>query len=185
MIRIRSVMTGYVGSPYYSNLYFSAPLVADVTPALDAVESFWDSVLQFSTTDLSVNIEGEVAAIDPVTGEATKYYPGTDRQVAGKNSGSTLPPATQGLIRLRTATVVGGRRVLGKFFVPALTSAAGTQVPNATTRGSWQIAADGLVAESQLADVPLVVWSRKNGIEAEVTDTSSWSQYAVLRSRRD
>jgi hypothetical protein len=124
---------------------------------------------------------GAVELIDSTTGQPTGVADGGPDVVTGGNGeGERLPFATQGLCRLRTNTFFGGRELRGRLYIPGLTedhSDAG--VPNANFKTKVQDALT-LLGESALA-----VYSPTKHQWATVGATSVWSQWAVLRSRRD
>nr|CRY97445.1 hypothetical protein [uncultured prokaryote] len=182
--RVTTEFTGYDGTPYYNNLYFTEVGATDVQDTIDNVESFWDEMLYYSASTILAKIQGDVAQIDEETGETTGYLYGTSGTAVGEGSVPYHPPSVQLLLRLRTGAVVGGRRLLGHVFVPALSTAVGNEAPSAPISATFETAANAL-ASGTTSSGPWLVWSKKHGATAAVTSTSVWEKYAVLRSRRD
>lgn len=180
--RVRTVMTGVVGAPYYSNLYFLDG-VGTTQNLIDIVYAFWDDTKAFTAAGLVRTVEAEVPVIDTVTGDIGAVSVGTSRSTTSTATGNPLPPTSQMLVRLRTNDFSGGRRIQGKIFVPFIAASANDNGrPSVATRTSLTSAATNLVND---AATTLAVWSRKSGVAAAVSGPSVWDQYAVLRSRRD
>jgi len=133
---------------------------------------------------LSWSIEGFAGVIDDTDGSLV----GVDT-IAGGNSGTgesaddPAPYATQGLMQLFTGTVAGGRLLKGRTYIPGVTEASNTDGRPKDTYLTDIVAAYNALAA--VTDAELLVWSRKNGLSAPVTGAAAWTQWAVLRSRRD
>jgi hypothetical protein len=184
MLRFTTVMTGLAGAPYYSTQYSGGTTVGEAQPGVDALETFWTSLSGYITNGLVITSVPEVDLLDPATGLVTDTFPTTSWTfTSGGNA--PLPKATQGLIRLRTSAFQAGRRIQGRIFIPALANDAQLGgVPSTPFMVSAQAAGDTLATDMSPAG-DLVVWSRKAGLAANVSSTSPWNQFAVLRSRRD
>lgn len=184
MARVRTVWTGVPGTPYYSNHYFDVATLPDVVLAVDSVRSMWDDQAPSMINDLSAQIESEVPVIDPATGDMTSVFNVPQvPPVVGTNTGQPLPPFTQLLMTVTTETILGGRRIRGRFFWPGWPEEVNVDpgVPGLDLRNAARNAADTLIAN----DPPLMVWSRKNGVAVQATGISAGEQWSVLRSRRD
>lgn len=178
--RVRTEMVGVPGSPYLSNMYFGA--LEDTQECIDKVGDFWVGVSGFMSEDLQFNVDPTVFNLDAATGEIIGSVSGAGVNNQGTDDSELMPPANQALVRWTTGVYSGGREVRGKTFIPALTVSANVDgfvnplypTDFATFSTDW------------LASGPaLVIWSRKNGIAEPVTRGDMWSQFAVLRSRRD
>lgn len=185
MKRVQTVFSGRPGTPYYSNLYFQETVTPNDDDLIAAVDAFWTAVLTYSSVGLTFVVSGEIATIDEVTGDILSVESNLSATGAGANSGNTMPPATQGLIRVLTPGYEGGRRVRGRIFVPSLTQAAGADRPLTAVRSLWETASSVLSANALDSGHEWVVWSKTNGLTRVITGYSAWSEYAVLRSRRD
>lgn len=182
LYRVQTVFTGVAGSPYYSTFHFSAGF-GSASAAVAAAGGFWGVVDASLYNELTWDIPGEVEVINDETGNIIAVENATPQNGTGALSAQPLPPATQGLLRWRTGSFVGGREIRGKTFVPGLTiSAAADGQPTPTIITALENAATALVGSPS---AQLVVYSRTNGTSAPVTASSAWGQFAVLRSRRD
>lgn len=182
LYRIKTVFTGLAGSPYLNTMYFRE-IDSTAQQAADRAAAFWNSADSLMHTDLTWDTEADVEVIDDTSGNIVRVDNTTPSSGAGGLTADVLPMATQGLIRLRTGSFVGGREIRGKIFVPGLTESASTAgQPNASAVTTLETAATALIAAG---GANLVVYSRKNGTYAEVVSSSMWTQFAVLRSRRD
>ena len=129
----------------------------------------WATLPDVATISLSGVLES-VTSTTPATGTGTL-------------AGTAVPQASQGLLRLLTSTVAGGRLLRGRLFLPAVGVNDNTNgVPSATYTADYNAAAAALVAD---ANSDWQVWSRTNNGAASITSATCWSKFAVLRSRRD
>jgi len=186
-MRVRTVLSGVPGTPYYSNLWFTGDAGgADAQDCLDNVSAFFNSLESTMISTCTWQTEGDVALIESTTGELVGNASGTPGSGVGTVSGDPMPWANQGLLRLLTDTYVGGRRLRGRFFNPAQVEANSTLgVPiGAYVTGLNTIGA-ALITSSAADSAEWIVYSRKNHVYGIVTAVDTWGQWAVLRSRRD
>nr|CRY97439.1 hypothetical protein [uncultured prokaryote] len=184
MLRVRSVMTGLAGSPFYSNLYFAGELDTEAETAADGVHDIWDGVHESIKAGLTIEVDPFVAIVDQVTGEVTGgHLVDPPDPVVCIAAADVLPMMTQLQVNLNTATYIGGRNVKGRCYIPALTEAVNDTNgrPSIGIRGGVEDLFDGVIA----GGAQLVVWSRKNGTQAYVSSNTCSTQWASLRSRRD
>lgn len=194
MLRIRSVLTGVAGAPWYLNMYFSGDDQTSAEAARDRVSTFWTTLAPVIIDDVTVTVEGNVPVIEPADGSLRGFLGVTEAVIEPTSTGDPLPFATQGLITTNTDVVRDNRRVQGKLLIPGMTETGqSTGVgPSAANLTLMDDAAEGLW--SALPEEGLVVWSRPKGaespfpgpgLEAKVTSTTARGFWAVLRSRRD
>lgn len=174
--------TGAVGGGLSTHYFTVAGGTA--ANAVTAVSTFWTAVDNFISSQMTWNIDDEVQEIESTTGILTGS---TFVSVGGNTGGSSntmLAPQTQGLIQWRTTTVVAGRILRGRTFVPGPTtdqlSGAGVPAPlylTGLTTAATALRTDG--------NSELVVYSRKHKVFGIVTDNTSWQKFATLRGRRD
>lgn len=181
--RIRTVFTGVTGSPWVSTAYMSALGSGTVQQAVTAVGNFWGSADSLMEVSVSWTTLADVEALDPATGEVTGVSNTTPATGGGVAASTGLPVATQGLVRWRTGVYVNGREIRGRWFIPGLlTTANNDGAPSSTMLSTLNTAASTLISD---ANSELVIWSRKNLQVEAVTSGTTWSQFAILRSRRD
>jgi hypothetical protein len=181
---MRTTITGVTGSPYVSTQYFTGSTDSEAASAASAVGAFFTSIKQKWPTTMSFMVEPFCDVINDATGELVAIANiGGGVSGTGTSAGVPLPWATQGLLRLSTGTVVGGRLLRGRIFVPGTTEIdSDVGVPTATYTGALTTAYAALVTA---LPGKLRIWSRTNGTSALVSSASPWNQFAVLRSRRD
>lgn len=181
MLRVRTVFTGVAGSPWYSNLYFDTD-DGTAEGAHESVTSMWQGVKALISNGVSWRVEGEVAVLQP-SGEITGLRSLTTTTGQGTGTGDILPPANQMLVQMRTAGYAGGRNVRGRCFIPGMLEGATTSGrPDTNARN---IVASAFTSELIQGSPGFSVWSRKNAALYAVTNVNVWTEYAVLRSRRD
>lgn len=184
IMRTRATWTGVAGAPAYSNLYWTGGTGnADVCAAAHA--AFLTAIDPLQADVVAWTLDTNVAFIDSVTGDITGLTGVPADSGDGDATGHLLPPATQALLHLRTGVFQGGREIRGRINIPYLTEAA------SSTTGTLEPASQAVIvaAAEDLIDpllgVSLVVWSRLTGAAPVVTQITSPTEFAVLRSRRD
>ena len=136
-------------------------------------------------------VQSSVDILDDLTGSLSGNLAATPvASVAGSSGAASAPHATMLLARLRTNSVFGNRILKGRWYLgPPKASAVDT---NGATLPATVTAVDGAAA-SMLApgatSSALCVWHRpqggSGGAARLVTGISTWTDLAVLRSRRD
>jgi len=186
--RVRTSIVGLQGAPYLSTHYF-AESGGTAAQAATAVSTFWTALAARVADQASGQVESSVSTLDETDGSLQGETAVTTDAINFSNTGEHLPYATQGLIQWRTSNVVGKRIARGRTFVPGATEDAATfGYPNSTYVAALQTAASALIAN---ANCILVVWHRpteanpSSGQVSPVSTATVWTQWAVLRSRRD
>lgn len=183
--RVRTVMTGVAGTPWYTNTYHTFVAGAG-QGCVDALRDFWTAWAGALDNSVTALVEGDTALLDDVTGAITGIDAVISRTVTFTGATAALPPANQVVMNMFTGTFIGGRQLRGKMFIPgnlAVSSDANGAVVTSIRTG---VVTHGtaLIANTS-APGPLRIWSRKNGTSAVVNAISSPTQFGVLRSRRD
>jgi hypothetical protein len=182
MWKVTQVATGVAGSPYYLTGYFDG-YGGTAQNAADAWRAMLSGGVSTYTAPLIFQPIIEVQQVDPTNGNliATSIVSVLGQTFTG--AGDPLPPATSLLLRWRTGAYVGGREIRGRTNIPRQAETDSTLgVPTTTLLATWQARQTALLAT---ANAKHVVWSPKNGVWAQTVGASPWSQWAVLRSRRD
>jgi len=156
---------------------------------IDAVETFWTSLLGAFIAGNTVEVESTVLVLDEITGNLEGQSVGTSSgPLAGTGTGDPLPPATQGLVRWFTPQVANNRLVRGRTFLPCMREAEndGTGRPSSSLQSAVNASASALISDS---DTVLVIWHRplspNNGSVGVVQTANMWTEWAQLRGRRD
>lgn len=184
MIRVTSVTTGRPGAPGYSSFYFGGSTSGEAVAASVAVDAAWETIKGYMTSGSTITTGPLVEQVDPSTGNvvATFSVPTLTCTTTGN---APLPASTQGLLRYRTGQYVNGREIRGRTFIPWLANDA--QLGGIPSAGFLTTLGGGFF--NALTQGPatggFVVYSPKNAQAAAVTAGSAWTQFAVLRSRRD
>lgn len=163
---------------------------ADATDCLARFRDVWVSIATRLTSTISFVFDQTVLAIEATTGVLTgSFTAAAAATVTGGSGSEPLPRQTQGLIRYGTASVINGRRVRGRLFVPGVQEGDNTAggVPLAalvtalTTAGATVFIAGATSSEA-------VVWHRPvggaGGTHADITSAQGSSDWSVLKSRR-
>jgi len=183
----REIITDWVtpaGSGFVTVMYFtSTPTIASQRTALGA---FWTSTDGARTNQVRWTIRTSGRILDAGTGILTgAWTENTARTALGTVAGECVADATQVLMRWKTQTIVAGRFLQGRTFIPGLSSA---QVISGNTsailRSTWDAAAATFLASG----AGFSVWHRPQGGSGGTAPVASSGQtaveLAVLRHRR-
>lgn len=180
--RVRVALGGAVVAGGGLSTFYFVGASGDEALMVDAVGDFWDAIAPQITSNVTYATEPDVDELDTVTGTLLGSAAVTPRTGAGTSAEEALPWATQGLLRLRTGAVVGGRELRGRLFIPGLTEGKSLGgKPTAAVITAINSAAATFAARG---DVAWHVWSRTHGASADVVTATMWDNFAVLRSRR-
>ena len=163
---------------------------ADATDILARYRASWDAVKAALDDAVSIDFDPICIAVEATTGALTGAFAGTDpTTVVGTNATDALPRQTQGLVQFSTASVIGGRRVRGRLFIPGpCTGSNTTSGSPTTTYSSLLVTAFGSLLTAGATASQLVVWHRpqggSGGASPVVTGVGSATRWSVLRSRR-
>jgi hypothetical protein len=116
----------------------------DVTPpdaqmAVDRVYAFFNAVKAYFPQQVSLQVRGEVEAIDEATGNLQDVIVATAPAAIVGTAGTTVPYAAAlgSVVSWRTGVVRNNRRIRGRTFLVPLSSLAfdntGTLIPGALT----------------------------------------------------
>ena len=182
MYRVRTGMTGTQGGSMLSTQYFNVIGGLTAADAVADLHAFWTTISGQMHNSVHLQIEPEVAEVDILTGNVTGIVSVSSTPLTGGNSSDPEAWATQGLVRLRTGIYVAGREIRGRIFIPAPTSVQSSAgAPSTVYRSTIDGAMSTLIGS---ANSDLMVYSRKNRDAAPVLSGTTWTQWAVLRSRR-
>lgn len=184
MLRVRVNLTGDTVGPGLSTFYFDGTTQGLADDAAAAVATFWTAIAAYHPSYGTWSVDTQVAVLNAVNGQLTDTLTVAPASGTGSDGSAQLSAASQGLIRLRTASVLGGRRLAGRLFIPGATETYNDTggVPTAGYKLALNNAATALINDAGNA---WVVWSRVNGTVGVITAADTWSKWAVMRSRRD
>lgn len=195
MMRVRTLITGGPGGSKLHTAYFTAD-VEDNTSAVVAtnkVAQFWADLTLRISAAFVLATQPAVDVIDPATGSITAILTGNAGTTPGTNATDLLPAQAQGGVSLITDTIVLGRRLRGRWFIPGpcendnILGAPAANYPAALTAAMATIRTVGA------GNTRLVVWSRPHvapdppsaGLAGQVTLSASSGKWFTLNSRRD
>ena len=182
LYKVVQVATGVAGSPYYITGYFDATF-GTAQQAADAWRAFLAPASTGYRTGLTFSAMTEVGIVDASTGDLTGLTPVTLAAMSMIGGTDPLPAATSLLIRWRTGQYTNGKEIRGRTNIPGMLETFSTNgLPDSALTGAWQTRATALLAS---ANARHVVYSKKNFGACVTTAGSPWSQWAILRSRRD
>lgn len=172
------------GSGKVSVMYFLAD--GAVAAQRTALGTFWGAVDGALDNSVQWSVRGEGIEIDDATGTLVDSWAEASAKTGqGAGNDNPVPDAAQVLVRWRTSSVVNGRFLVGRQFIPGLGALNSTDGNvGGTSITIVQNAANALIASG----TGLVVWHRPGpsgtGSSTAVSTASVWSELAVLRKRR-
>jgi hypothetical protein len=181
--RVRTNLIQSAGNPLLSTMYFPGDPIVTPLEAVTAVGAFWGLLGDAMSETCTWAVEAEVASIDASTGDLIDLEnAGSTFTGAGTLTGQPLPPANQALIRWKTSSIVAGRQLQGRTFIPGMTENLNDDgTPNAGLVALCAAAADSMFSVGTGA---ISIFSHTHNVAALATSASVYPQYAVLRSRR-
>lgn len=181
MLRVRINWTGL--NQGFSVLHF---LDGDDQSSADAVvsatESWVGAVDNFLRVDQAWQVDPEVLVVNPSTGQTTGVFTVATSPGTGADSGNAVPNASMILVRHRTGTYTSGRELRGRTFIPGCTATSVTTTGNV---GTTAISAIDTATATLISNTQFAIYGPASGVTATVTSSSTWSEFATLRSRRD
>lgn len=183
-LRGHVIWTAPIGGPFHTYFHFFGDSNTDASNAAAAVANLLEDLAPSISSSVSAQLQDDWIVFDETDGTQTGVHtisggspePGTD-------SSTLAPVATQGLVRLRTNTFAGGREVRGRVFIPGVTEAS---TDGGRPTSAYRNAVDAAFASLRLdPGCQYAVWSKTHGLLIEVGSETVWSEWAVLRSRRD
>lgn len=189
MLRVLSTWTAPQGGPYYTTHNFLGTGDVNALDAHSAVSSLWGDFVAHISNLFTVTVQADVDEIDPATGQITQQHTVPPLTLGGSSSNEPLGLATMGLCRWGTGFYVNGRQIRGRTFVPGITTSAGDNgKPSPAAVAIFNPFLTAFIAEPEPGN-EFVVWSRPKpsapGFTTDVSAGSFWTDWAVLRSRRD
>jgi len=162
----------------------------DATPAAStqrtALHAFWTAVKAFQATSGSYAIDGAGRELESTTGALTGAWTEASSKTGTGTGGATqLSDADQILVQWRSPTILNGRFMRGRTFVPGISS---PQLSNGNVLAATvsSIAAAGQTLCTSGAE--LQIWHRPvagaGGVATDAATCTVWNEFAVLRQRR-
>lgn len=153
--------------------------------AANAIRSFFDTIKPLLPNTIQITPDPEIrnmTAAGVLTSVVSFTPPAT---VVGTGTGAWTN-GSGGMIRWTTASVVGGRRLLGRTFIVPLNGSSFTG-GNLTSAAIGSIVAAGNTLQSAMTanGTPLQVWSKKNAVTSDVIGNAVPSRPSTLRTRND
>lgn len=195
ILRTAAVIAGPAYStPGFTSLWWAPQTTggstADATDTLARFRAFWQALITFMSTGTTVTLDSTCIAVEATTGVLTGAFTGTaPGVVTATGAGDPLPRQTQGLLRLGTATIISGRRLQGRLFIPnPIESHNDLGVgPTSAYSSAVTTAGGGMLTAGATTSAP-VIWHRPGpggaGSQGTVTSSSCSLTWSVLRSRR-
>lgn len=186
MIEVTTTWNPPSGVTTKSVMYFGPG--ADPSIVRLRVHELWDALSHALSNQCSWSVDTEGRILDSSTGTLLgSWTEATTRADAGIGTGQPVADATQALLRWQTGTVVSGRFLQGRTFVPGLEGnellagnlGAATVTSFVAAQASFLLATSGQFG----------IWHRPKagagGVWVPVTGGSTASELAVLRRRRN
>lgn len=196
VLKVKTTWSGFVGSPGYTNLFFSEFVgegyTQDVADAAVAkTREFWNAIKSTLPTTVTLTVDTAVEIIQTDTGNLVGYFNAPAQStVIGTAAGSYAAPAGA-CISWGTNGVRNGRRIRGRTFIVPLAGMA-YEADGSIGSGYLSViqgAANTLMDDTTTGD--LAIWSRPSapgatdGVSYVVETARIRDKVAYLSSRRD
>lgn len=149
--------------------------------AADAVSQFLEEISGAISGQQTMRVDPEVVQINAATGALENVASVSTSPVVGAGGTNLAGQALSILFRWNTGTVVNGRFLKGRTYIPGMspgTIAANGELAPATA-DILLAATVGLIGPGAFS-----VWSPTGGVAYDVSSASIWSELAVQRRRR-
>jgi hypothetical protein len=193
MATIRQIITTWntpAGGDRKSVMFFEGGIA--VASQRAALNTLWQAVDNAMASSTGWLVETAGVELDDQNGDLVGAWShSTAYGGAGGGAGEPVPDSAQALIRWKTSTILDGRFLQGRTFLPGLT--VGTSDDGnlqGATAVSLQTAANAFIASA----AGLVIWHRplkdddgnvtRTGGHTAVSTADIWGEFAVLRRRR-
>ena len=165
---------------------------ADATNCLAHFRSVWNVIAAKMATGATVVYDSTCIAMEATTGVLTGAFAGTPpANSIGAAGTSPLPAQTQGLIAWGTNSVINGRRLRGRWFIPYPDEGDNSGTPggpSSSYTSQLNAAVTAMLVAPAGGNLP-VIWHRpspggSNGGHAQITGGNGRGYWVVQRKRR-
>lgn len=183
LYRVRIIWGGSAAAGGGLSTFYFDTNADSVQQAATAVTTFLAGSEDRRSTAATWTLDNSVDWINDANGELQGTAAVTAANGVGTIATDIMPSANQGLLRLLTGVVVGGRFLRGRVFLPGTCESDNSGgAPTSTYRTDYDTLAAAMIAD---ANTEWRVWSSTHGTSSPVTAANTWTSWAVLRSRRD
>ena len=181
--RVRINWAGMTGAPWVNTLFFDTD-GGTAQQAATAAGTFIAALGGEIASAATWTTGGDIETLSILNGQPIASTSVTPQSGGGSGGANVVPLADQALVTWSTGQFYNGRQIKGRTFIPALAAGRMTAAGTLTTavQGVINTAAAALISDTNSR---FVVFARGHAAMAEVTGHTVWSQFAVLRSRRD
>jgi len=167
-----------------SVMYFNSGVAVATQRA--AIKTWMNGTIGALDTSTSYVVATSGREWDSATGALTgAWSDATVQSGTGTASGEPLPDVCQVLYRWGTGTIVNGRFLTGRTFLPGV---ARINDVDGNLESAIRVALQSVGQTFATSGATPVVWHRpvsgSGGSEAQMTTCNVWSEFAVLRRRR-
>ena len=195
ILRTMARGTGLSSDPYFLSMHWNPATVGgsntDATNALADFRTLWENCKTKIATGLTITYDPTVLAIEDTTGVLAGVFSATPVANTTTSGGTApLPYQTQGLIQWTTGTIINGRRLRGRTFVPAPDE--GDNGTGGLPTSSYTSSIDAAIAGFMAAVAGTVpsIWHRpsspgaSDGSSGDVVTGDTSATWSVQRTRR-
>lgn len=185
---VREILTEWTtvsGAGKLSVMYFDETEPAGVQR--QDIGTLFDAIAPDLANTTSFRVAQSGRELDTATGTVTGFWDSnTVHDGIGGAAVTAIADVAQLLLRWRTSTVINGRLVQGRTFVPGASSGE----INGGNVASAMVTAAAAACTTFLTERPdFVIWHRPvngaGGSAVPVTSSGVWSEWAVQRKRRN
>lgn len=186
MLRTTTRWDGLPGTPYFTVLHFGGTTEEHAEASHAATAAIFNAINTQRAQAMTGQVLTEVEVIDPATGNVTTTYTVPPVALQTGVTGARQPTVIQGLVQLRTGVYDAGRELRGRIFLPGMIDSTDNDgKPSTTFQTGIAQGFNDMIQDTAALGTPLGVYSPTKGTFAPASQASVWSEWAVLRSRRE
>lgn len=189
MYRVTVTYAGLEGMPAVNTLHFAGNGATGATGAIQKVNAFVSAIKPYVVSAVTISAGTVVEEINPATGELIAFYGVSGASATGTDANNPLPIGTSLTVALQTNTIIRGKRVQGRIYIPGMSE--GLPIPAQGTLSSQSVATLSAAVADSLgsgAGPVFCVWSRPTdnqaGNDCPITTIAARRVLTSLRSRR-
>lgn len=179
--RLTIVSTGFNGAPAYNTFHGICADDTDIENWVDTVELLWSNLASNLANGTTATFDGVVERYAVSTGQTTSIFTASPWTKTGTWGTNKAPGGTCALLQWRTGTYTNGRELRGRSYI----SGIGDFGNASGTVGSSELSDMTNAATTYASGSLSAIYSRTNAEEASISSGVCWSQFALMRSRRD
>lgn len=179
--RTQVISRGFPGAPGYNTFVTGADSTGSATTWYGFLVDLWTALRPVLANGTFAECDGIIEEFDPVTGQTLSLVQATPFSLQGTGAATKAVGGTCILLQWRTGQFRNGREVRGRSFISGIEDNADA---NGQFSGAKRTAVLAAVAAYASTDTG-AIYSPTAGSVFQIASGGVWTNYALVRSRRD